>query len=218
MVNFVTKIEAGSPTYAKTFKHCLDPTSYPAIWAIGNLAILENNLLGFFCSAKCPGNIILKSYDLARALRDAGIAVISGFHSPIEKDSLDLFLRGNQPVVICPARSIAHMRIPSEWKKALDEARLLLLSPFSEKHKRITAQLAKARNLFVGSIGTVFFVPYAEPSGQTEKLCVKLIKAEKRVYTFRSKTNAKMVRLGVKPINLKAPLPNPSAMLTDVRE
>jgi len=30
----------------------------------------------------------LRTYDLARALRDAGVPVISGFHSPIEKVAL----------------------------------------------------------------------------------------------------------------------------------
>ncbi len=83
---------------------------FPRIWSIGSLDILGRQMLGLFCSVKCPGDLILRTYDLARALRDAGVPVISGFHSRIEEDCLDLLLRGNQPVVICPARGIQNMR------------------------------------------------------------------------------------------------------------
>jgi hypothetical protein len=54
-------------------------------------------------------------------LRGAGIPIIGGFHSPMEKECLDLLLRGQQPIVICPARSIQGMRIcgfpqPGDWR------------------------------------------------------------------------------------------------------
>ena len=75
----------------------LQKTEIQRFWAIGNLGILENPLLAFFCSSKCPGNVILGVYDLARILRDAGIPIVSGFHSPMEKECLDLLLRGDQP-------------------------------------------------------------------------------------------------------------------------
>lgn len=114
---------------------------FPHIWAIGNLAILEKRLLGFFCSTRCPGSIVLQTYDLARTLRDAGVLVISGFHSPMEKECLSLLLRGTQPVIICPARSLERMRISAEWKAPLTEGRLLLLSPFTGNNRRSTACL-----------------------------------------------------------------------------
>ena len=57
---------------------------------------------------------------VCRILRDAGVAVIGGFHSPIEKDCLDLLLRGTQPVIICPARNIENMRIGKEYRESLD--------------------------------------------------------------------------------------------------
>ena len=80
------------------------------VWAIGNLQILDKPLLGFFCSTKYPGEVILRTYDLARALREARVAMIGGFHTPMEKECLALLLRGTQPMVICPARSIGFLR------------------------------------------------------------------------------------------------------------
>ncbi len=69
----------------------------------GNLHLLEEPLTAFFCSARCAGDLILKTYDLARSMRDAGVAVIGGFQIPMERECLRLLLRGTQPVVICPA-------------------------------------------------------------------------------------------------------------------
>jgi hypothetical protein len=93
-----------------------------SISVLGDLTILRRCTLAWFCSVKCPGDLILKTYDLARALREAQIPVIGGFHSPMEKECLKLLLRGNQPVIICPARSI-WSRLPGEWKLPLDQGR-----------------------------------------------------------------------------------------------
>ena len=132
-------------------------------------------LLGFFCSTKCPGDAILQTYDLVRALRDAGVAVIGGFHSPMEKECLDLLLRGNQPIVICPARSIERMRFPAAWRKPLVEDRLLVLSPFGAKHQRATTDLAESRNRFIAALADEIFVAYAATGSKTERFCRELL-------------------------------------------
>ena len=111
-----------------------------AITAIGNLDILRHNSTAFFCSTKCPGNLIVKTYDIAQILRDAGMTVVSGFHSPMERECMTILLRGTQPVIICPARSINNMRIKKEYKKPLKDRRLLFLSPFEENQRRISAK------------------------------------------------------------------------------
>ena len=69
----------------------------PQIWALGNLDILTMPLLGFFCATRCPGNVILRTYDLALALREAGVPMIGGFHTPMEQECLEVLLRGQQP-------------------------------------------------------------------------------------------------------------------------
>ena len=55
------------------------------------------------CSVSCPGGVVIKTYDAVRELRDAGVFVAGGFHSPVERGCLDFLLRGAQPVVLCPA-------------------------------------------------------------------------------------------------------------------
>ena len=50
----------------------------PPIAAFGNLDLLRSQPLAFFCSIKCPGDVILRTYDLIRA-GDAGVAMIGAF-------------------------------------------------------------------------------------------------------------------------------------------
>jgi hypothetical protein len=66
--------------------------------ALGDGALLGRRKVALICSQKCPGDVILKTYDFARLVRDLGIAIVSGFHSPIERDCLSILLRGPGPV------------------------------------------------------------------------------------------------------------------------
>jgi predicted Rossmann fold nucleotide-binding protein DprA/Smf involved in DNA uptake len=95
----------------------------------GNPDLLQKKPLALFSSIKCPGKLILKTYDLAQRLRDERVPVIGGFHSPMEKECLLILLRGTQPVIVCPNRGISGMRIPANWKRAIAEGRLLIVSP-----------------------------------------------------------------------------------------
>ena len=163
-----------------------DATEYPSalresgvavpFHAIGNLAHLERQPLAFFCSSKCPGNLILDTYDLARELRDASVTVVGGFHSPMEKECLDLLLRGAQPIIICPARSIDRMRMPKPWKAPLADGRLLVLSPFVEHRPRVTVELAGQRNRLVARLADEVFITHAAAGSKTLAFCEELLK------------------------------------------
>ena len=86
----------------------------PQLSALGNLDQLALPKTALFCSARCPGQAILAAYDQAARWRDAGRCIISGFHSPVEMECLQILLRGSQPVIICPARSLEEMRLPPD--------------------------------------------------------------------------------------------------------
>ncbi len=205
MIHKISTIHSGSSDFTNFFKRGGKSKGplYDCFWTIGNIDILNGKLLGFFCSVKCPGNIILKTYDLARSLRDAGITLISGFHSPIEKDVFDLLLSGSQPLVVCPARSIENMRIPNAWKEAIDYGRLLVLSPFKKKHKRVTASLSEQRNRIVAVLARDAFLPYTAPGSRSENLCKDIIRAGKQIFTFGDKANQSLIAMGAKPINVE---------------
>lgn len=191
-------LQATSPGLPDRLRSYFQAAPDAELHAIGDVGILSGPVLGLCCSVRCPGSVIVQTYDLARALRDAGITVAGGFHSPIEKDCLDILLRGKQPVVICPARGIDRMRMPAPWRSALDSGRLLILSPFSEGRPRTTAALAQERNEFVAAIADAVLVPYASPGGRTEALCRSILSSGKQLWVLDTPENAGLVANGAR--------------------
>ena len=137
-IHHITQTDKDFPLSIKAYLRADTPET---IWTRGNLELLPNknnspltkDIWAIFCSSKCPGEIILRAHDLAHDFKNRSIPTIGGFHSPIEKECLRVLLRGSQPIIICPARSIENMRIKQEWKKPLSENRLLILSIFDNQ-------------------------------------------------------------------------------------
>src|SRR4030067_3225980 len=197
------QIKRGEPAYPSSIAEYLADNAPKTITAIGDPDILQSKSLAVFCSNKCPGNIILRTYDLMRQIRDREITVIGGFHSPMERECLNILLKGNQPVITCPARSIEGMRIRAEYKKPLKEGSLLFLSPFPEEEKRISSEKSLRRNYFVAALATSIFIPYAAPKSSTEMFCQEILKWGKQVYTIDDEKNKNLVAAGVKPVSTK---------------
>ena len=195
-------LKKDSPNYPSALQQNLDKDAPDTITAIGNLDILRHNSTAFFCSTKCSGDLIVKTYDIAQILRDAGMTVISGFHSPMERECLTILLRGAQPIIICPARSINIMRINKEYKKPLKNGRLLFLSPFDENQRRISAKRSLYRNLFVAALSAVVFVAHASPDSKTEAFCKEILSWQKAIYTFDSDYNKNLIKMGARPVNM----------------
>ena len=170
---------------------------------IGNSDILHQKPLAVFCSVKCPGNLILQTYDLAKVLRDSGKTVISGFHTPMEKECLSLLLKGTQPIVTCPARGLERMRIPAQWKEAIEHNRLLILSCFDGKIRRATKELAEQRNYFVASLADEILFIHASRGGSTHTLARNLISLDKKVLVLSDKDNTHLIDEGAVPVSLE---------------
>lgn len=182
----------------------------------GTPDILAKQTLAFFCSIRCPGDVIVKTYDLARALRKTDVTIIGGFQTPMEKECLTLLLRGTAPVVVCPARGLGQMRLRAEWKKPVAEGRLLLLSFFDDGIRRTTAELASKRNGYVAALADRILIAHAGKGSKTEGLCRDALARDKPVFTLDSPDNAHLVALGAVPVQAD----NPTALkkLTDASE
>lgn len=138
------------------------------LFMLGNRELLQAHRTALFCSSLSPGSAILKTHDAAKHLRDEGRTVISGFHSPLEMECLQILLRGKQPIIICPARAIETLRIPKECRAAFDAGRLLFLSPFIMRPIRITRDTAFRRSLLIAALADEALLAHMEPGGQTE--------------------------------------------------
>ena len=188
-------------------RRCADVGSIAAVTLKGDLCILDTRLIGFCCSVRCPGDIILKTYDLARVLREIDVTIVGGFQSPMEKEFLDLLLRGSASVVVCPARGLGSMRIPKGWKKPLDEGRLLLLSFFDDNIRRPTTTIAARRNAYIATLANHLLIAHAEKGGKIEKLCLEALTEGKPVFALDSPDNAHLVELDIIPVLAEDPSP-----------
>lgn len=189
-----TSITPDDSAYPSSIKERL-PTQ-PTLTAIGNRELLRCRPLALFCSIKCPGDVILQTYDLIRAIRDAGIPMIGGFHSPMERECLALLLRGTQPVIVCPARNIEGMRLPAGWKKPLAEGRLLILASFAKKHRRVTTELSETRNRFVAALAAQILVTHANPGSKTDRFVREMVTSGKPVWTLQGEENGHLLAMG----------------------
>ncbi len=72
----------------------------PAIASKGNLRVLDRTLIGFFCSVRCPGDIILKTYDLARTLRNEEMTLVGSFQTLMTNECQSFLLSGTKFFVV----------------------------------------------------------------------------------------------------------------------
>jgi predicted Rossmann fold nucleotide-binding protein DprA/Smf involved in DNA uptake len=171
---------------------------------IGNQTILLRKCLGLICSVKCPGSVIIKTFDAIRELRDAGVVVIGGFHSPMEKECLKFLLRGEQPVIVVQAKGLGRPRLPQPWRKAIDAGRLLILAPFGDDVRRTTKVHAQARNEFIVAHAKALLIPHASPGGKAEAIARTVIEAGKPLFTVADEGNENLHQLGARPLDLCA--------------
>lgn len=172
---------------------------------LGDSGILDGRLIGFFCSVRCPGDVILKTFDLARALRDANATVVCGFQSPMEREFLNLLIRGSVRVVVCPARGLGRMRILKVWNPPLDDCRLMFLSFFDDHVRRPTAATAAERNARVAAFSDTILIAHAEVGGKIEALCRKATGAGKTVFALASDDNSHLFEIGARPVDVDDP-------------
>ncbi len=194
----LTRISKNDARYPPALGHYLGNSAPGEVAALGNLEILNNKKTALFCSSKCPCDLIIKTSDLTKKWRDEGVTVISGFHSPVEQECLTVLLQGRQPVILCPARSIEGMRVKKGQLKPLEAGRLLILSPFPQKERRMTAGLARARNLFVAALADEIFVSHASRGGKIEQFCREIVPWRKPVTTLVSDSNNNLLELGAR--------------------
>jgi len=196
----VQRLQSGERGYPTPLLRRLGDAAPSYLYTMGDTAILRNRILGLICSIQCPGSIVIKTFDAIRELRDAGVVVIGGFHSPMERECLDILLRGDQPVVLCAAKGLPGLRIGQEARRAVKEGRLLMLSLFDDKVRWTTAAQAMQRNDIVAAMAETILVPHATPGGKTWATVAAALQRGQPVFTFDDVENATLVGAGVRAV------------------
>jgi predicted Rossmann fold nucleotide-binding protein DprA/Smf involved in DNA uptake len=165
----LTRIDSTDSEYPERLRQRLGDHAPKSLTILGDVTLLFQPKTALFCSVRCPDEKIDAAYEAARKLRDDGVAVISGFHSPVEKECLRILLLGKQPIIICLARSLAKIRLPADWRGPLEAGRLLLISRF-EKSRRADKDTARRRNELVVALSDEVLIIHAEPGGSIERM------------------------------------------------
>jgi len=166
----ISKLTPSDPFWPRKLSNRLQNNGPAQLWIIGAIEALEARKVGLFCSVRCPGDAILGAYDSARKLRDEGVTVVSGFHSPVEQECLRILLRGKQPIIICLARAFGKIRLPSGWRRAVESGRLLLLSMFERRPPRPDKNSTAYRNECVAALSDEVLIIHATPGGEIERV------------------------------------------------
>ena len=81
---------------------------------------------------------------------------------------LHYLLKGKQPIIIALARGLKEILEP-ELRKPMKEGRLLIVTPFDKKVKRITEETSIIRNQTIIQIADEITIGYASSNGNLEK-------------------------------------------------
>lgn len=106
----------------------------------GNKDLLDRELVAFFASRKATPHDTQLALQWAAGICQTDKVVISGFHSPLEKEILNYLLERKHPVISALGRAL-YKKVPPHLQSAFDDGNLLFIS-FRDytRHSRNSAQ------------------------------------------------------------------------------
>ena len=119
---------------------------------LGNRELLKMKKVGFLASRKISTLSVLPTLDWAMEIsKQTDIAIVSGFHSRMERDVLKILLQGQCGIIVVLARGM-YRKLPMQYEEAMAQNRLLLISYEKESVTRVSEATAHKRNEYVKSI------------------------------------------------------------------
>ena len=119
---------------------------------LGNTELLKMRKIGFLASRKISTLSILPTLDWALKIsKQKDIAIVSGFHSKMERDVLKILLQGECGIIVVLARGM-YRKLPKQYEVAMSQNRLLIISYEKESVIRVSEVTAHKRNDYVREI------------------------------------------------------------------
>ncbi|QCD38123.1 hypothetical protein E7745_00405 [Duncaniella sp. C9] len=124
---------------------------------LGNVILLDRHRFGFLAGSKIAALSVLPTLDWASEVSvRKDVSVVSGFHSQLERQVLDLLLKGKCGIICVLARSL-YAKIPLEFQSAFTGGRVIFVS--EERQVRPTKNSAYRRNQLVVSLSDELVIP-----------------------------------------------------------
>ena len=119
---------------------------------LGNKELLKIIKVGFLASRNISTLSILPTLDWAMLVcKQKDIAIVSGFHSKMERDVLKILLQGECGIIVVLARGM-YRKLPKQYEEAMLQNRLLIISYEKESVTRVSETTAHKRNNYVREI------------------------------------------------------------------
>ena len=116
---------------------------------LGNQELLNKRKVGFLASRKISTLSVLPTLDWAMKIsKQEDVAIVSGFHSRMEKDVLKIFLQGKCGIIVVLARGM-YRKIPEQYMDAMKQHRILFISFEKDSVTRVSEFSAHKRNNYV---------------------------------------------------------------------
>ncbi len=133
----------------------------------GNKSLLDRELVAFFASRNASAQAAALARKWACEIAQTNKVVISGFHSPIEREVFFILEAHSCPVIVALGRSL-YRKIPAQFQSAFEQNRLLFIS--FRQQQRTSFSSSQLRNWAAAELASqVVFAPFA-PSSQLSAL------------------------------------------------
>lgn len=119
---------------------------------LGNLELLNCRKIGYFASSKIAILSVLPTLDWAMEIaKREDVAIVSGFHSKMEREVLDILLKGRCGIICVLARPIYKV-IPEKYRDVYAQDRVLFISHNTAKSTMTSRHLCQKRNEYIAFI------------------------------------------------------------------
>ena len=120
---------------------------------LGNTELMKLHKVGYFASSKIASLSVLPTLDWATDIaKREDVAVVSGFHSKMEREVLDYLLRGRCGIICVLARSI-YQQIPAKYREAYNQNRVLFITEIESPNiTMVSKDRATKRNQLVATL------------------------------------------------------------------
>lgn len=119
---------------------------------LGTPSLLKRKKIGYFASCTIASLSVLPTlYWATEIAKREDVAIVSGFHSMMEREVLDILLRGRCGIICVLARPIYKV-IPEKYRYAYAQGRILFISHNASKSTMTSRHLCQKRNEYIASI------------------------------------------------------------------
>lgn len=169
----------------------------PKLLCSGKQALLNGKLLAIVSAREMDPDLAAKSRELLAQLASLKeVSFISGWHSPLENEALQILARNAAPIIFCLAKSLQRFIPPPEIENRVKQGQVLLLTHCGPKAKRISREASLRRNQLVVEMARAVLVLSAPQGSASLKLARSALEHDKPVLAVNRPMNKELLGSG----------------------